>query len=440
MIRRILEFITTGVWQIDVKSRHPVLGILLRGLRIILLALQEFKGNRIQLRASALTYYSLLSVVPIAAMVFGIAKGFGFESRLQTVIRERVAEQPELADVVEYILGFANSMLQNINGGVIAGIGLVLLLWSVMKVLGNIENSFNVIWQIRRSRPFARKFADYLSMMLVLPILFFISSTITGFLSSMAGNSDSVILGYLGPVLIFLIKLIPYALIFLLFTLLYVIMPNTKVQFKYGLYAGIIAGVIFQVTQYVYFYFQGEVGRLGAIYGSFVAFPLFLVWMQLSWLIVLLGAELSFAYQNIEKYELEAVSLNITPFNKRLLTFLVMYTVIKRFENGDPPQGSVELSHDLGIPVRLVRDILFDLLDAGLLVEAATQSPRENAYVPAVDINRITMAFLIEQLDLRGDERLMAEESPKLTTISKFQKGILESIHNSPANKLLKDI
>jgi membrane protein len=356
------------------------------------------------------------------------------------LIRERVAGKEELVDVVEYIIGFANSMLQNINGGLIAGIGLVFLLWSIMKVLGNIENSFNVIWQIRRSRPFARKFADYLSMMLIAPILFFLSSTITGYISSLASTSDSVLLGYLGPMLLFLVRLIPYALIFILFTLLYVVMPNTKVQFKYGLYAGIIAGIIFQLTQYVYFYFQGEAGRLGAIYGSFVAFPLFLVWMQLSWLIVLLGAEISFAYQNIEKYEFEAESLNISNYNRKLLTFLIMYTIIKKFEMGEVPKISAELSQELGIPVRLAREIIFDLQDGHLIVAVETGSPKEFAYVPALDINRITMAYLMEQLDYRGDDRLMAKDSPQLSTFSDIQKGILETIRKSPLNKLLKDI
>lgn len=440
MIKKAIHFISHDVWQLDVKEYRPVLGFFLRQLRIILLAIKEFKENQIQLRASALTYYSLLSVVPIAAMAFGIAKGFGFQTKLETAIRSSAAEQQELAPVVDYVLEFATSMLQNINGGVIAGIGVVMLLWSVMKVLGNIENSFNVIWQIRRSRPFARKFADYISMMLVAPILFFLSSTITGFVSNLANNSDSAVFEYLGPLLMFLVRLIPYTLIFLLFTILYVVMPNTKVKFRYGLAAGVIAGIIFQLTQYVYFYFQGEATRLNAIYGSFAAFPLFLIWMQLSWLIVLLGAEISFAHQNIEKYELEAESLHITPYNKRLLTFLVMHTIIKSFEKGIKPQTSSELAHGLGIPIRLARDIIFNLHDGNLLIEAATDSPKENAYVPAMDISKITVAFVIEQLDLRGDERLMAEEGPKLDTISEIQKGLLESLRNSPSNKLLRDI
>ncbi len=162
MIKKAINFVTSGIWEMDLEDRHPILTFLFRQLRIIILALKEFKENQIQLRASALTYYSLLSIVPIAAMAFGIAKGFGFATKLDAQIRLQVADNDEMGDVVEYVLDFANSMLENINGGIIAGVGVIMLFWAVMKVLGNIENSFNVIWQIRKARPFARKFADYL--------------------------------------------------------------------------------------------------------------------------------------------------------------------------------------------------------------------------------------------------------------------------------------
>ena len=186
-IRRLLQFIKSEVWLIKTSQYHPVLGFLIRQLRIIIIAIRGFRDHRIQLRASALTYYSLLSIVPVAAMVFGIAKGFGFDKRLENELNKMIAEREEMADVLNYVLEFANSMLENINGGIIAGIGLVFLFWSVMKLLSNIENSFNVIWQIRKPRAFARKFADYLSMMLIAPILFFLSSTITVYLGNMAG-------------------------------------------------------------------------------------------------------------------------------------------------------------------------------------------------------------------------------------------------------------
>lgn len=438
-IRRFLQFIKSEVWLIETSQYHPVLGFLIRQLRIIIIAVRGFRDHRIQLRASALTYYSLLSIVPVAAMVFGIAKGFGFDKRLENELNKMIAEREEMADVLKYVLEFANSMLENINGGIIAGIGLIFLFWSVMKLLSNIENSFNVIWQIRRPRGFARKFADYLSMMLIAPILFFLSSTITVYLGNIAG-SESVIGDNLGPLLMVIVKLMPYLLILLLFTLLYVIMPNTKVQFKYALNAGLIAGIIFQLTQFVYIYFQVGVGRFGAIYGSFVALPLFLIWLQISWLIVLLGAEMSFAYQNLEKYEFESEVFSISPKNRRLLTFLLMHTIVKKFQTGEKPNTAAELSHELGIPVRMVREIIYDLMEANLLVEATTQSVRENAYLPAIDINLINVGLLFERLEMSGDDRVMAEQTKNLKVFAGIQKSMYDAISNSPANKLLKDL
>jgi membrane protein len=439
LFRRFLQFIKTEVWLIQPSRYHPVLGFLIRQLRIILISIKGFRDHRIQLRASALTFYSLLSIVPVAAMVFGIAKGFGFERRLENELRRMISEREEMAEVLNYVLEFSDSMLANINGGIIAGIGLLFLFWSVMKLLGNIENSFNVIWQIRKPRAFVRKFADYLSMMLISPILFFLSSTITVYLSNIAG-SESIIGENLGPLLLVIVKLMPYILIFLLFTLLYVIMPNTKVQFKYALNAGLIAGIIFQITQYVYIYFQVGVGRYGAIYGSFIALPLFLIWLQISWLIVLLGAEMSFAYQNLEKYEFETEALRISRKNRRLLTFLLMHTIIKQFQTGDKPYTSAQLSHDLGIPVRLVRDIVYDLLEARLLVEASTDSLRENSYVPALDINQIDVGLLFERLELAGDDRLIAEQTKQLKTFADIHRSLYDAIYKSPANRLLKDL
>ncbi len=438
-ISRFLQFIKSEVWLLETSKFHPVLGFLIRQLRIILIAIKGFKDHRIQLRASALTFYSLLSIVPVAAMVFGIAKGFGFKTRLENELNKMISEREELADVLTYVQEFANSMLDNINGGVIAGVGLVFLFWSVMKLLGNIENSFNVIWQIRKSRAFARKFADYLSIMLIAPVLFFLSSTITVYLGNIAG-SESIIGENLGPLLMFVVKLMPYLLIFLLFTLLYVIMPNTKVQFKYALNAGFIAGIIFQITQFVYIYFQVGVGRFGAIYGSFVALPLFLFWLQISWLIVLLGAEMSFAYQNLENYEFESEVFSISRKNRRLLTFLLMHTIVKRFQTGEKPNTAAELSHALGIPVRMVREIIYDLIEANLLVEATTDSVRENAYLPAIDINLISVGLLFERLELSGDDRIMAEPSKHLKIFAGIQQALSDAINDSPANKLLRDL
>jgi membrane protein len=439
MIKKIMNFITDEVWTIDLGKYPRILAFLIRQLRIILLAMRGFKENKIQLRASALTYYTMMSIVPVAAMIFGISKGFGFERKLETQIREQLGGREEFQEVIDYIINFANSMLENIHGGFIAGVGLIVLFWSVMKVLGNIENSFNAIWRIQKPRPFIRKFSDYLSMMLIAPVLFVLSSTVTVFLSNTV-TGNQTFMQYVGPVINFLAGLIPYFLVFMLFTLLYVIMPNTKVLFKNALYAGIIAGAIFQVTQWVYIYFQVGVSKYGAIYGTFMALPLFLIWLQLSWLIVLLGAEISFAYQNIEKYEFETESLNISHYNRRLLTFLILHQVVKGFIPGNEPMTARDLGHKLGIPIRLVLDIIYSLTDCNLLAETTTDSPKESAYLPAIDISQLSISYIISKLEMTEGDKLFAEDSDDLKAFSGIQQDILKAIENSPANRLIKDV
>jgi membrane protein len=439
MFKRIIKFIKEEIWMVELASYPKFLSYLIRQLRIILLAWRGFQKNRISLHASGLTFYSLLSVVPIAALAFGISKGFGFEERLEKMIRGLFEGREDLKAVADYIIDFANNMLNGINGGFIAGIGLIVLFWSVMQLLGNIEDSLNAIWEIKKARPFIRKFSDYLSMMLVLPVLFLLSSTVTVYLSNYVTDNTGF-LQYIGPVVTFLIKLLPYISIYLLFTLLYVVMPNTKVNFRYGLYAALISGTIYQIIQWIYIQFQVGVSHYGAIYGSFLAVPLFLVWLQLSWLIVLLGAELSFAYQNIEKYEFELGALHIPLDKKRLVTFLILHQIIKGFMLGNQPLSASQISHKLEIPIRLVRDIIFDLNESGLIAETNTDSPRERAFLPAIDINLLTITYVQNKLDMHGQDMSLAGQNEDLKSLMIVRSELFKTMEKSPANKLLKDI
>ena len=276
------------------------------------------------LRASALTFYSLLSVVPIVAMAFGVAKGFGFQNTMENFIMNNFKGQEE---VMNWVINLSNLYSKRYREGLLAGIGLVVLIWSVMQVLNNIESSFNAIWQIKKSRSFFRKVSDYLSIMLIGPLLIIVSSSVMVYIStrvqSVAQSID--MFQVISPVFQNLLRFVPYALIWLLFTLVYIILPNTRVIFKYALVAGIIAGTGFQVLQWGYIHFQIGVTKYSAIYGTFAALPLFLIWLQLSWLIVLLGAEISFAYQNVKEYAMEAESLHISPHNKRILSLLIVH-------------------------------------------------------------------------------------------------------------------
>jgi len=288
MMSKIINFIKVEIWRIRLKDLSRRKSFLIKQLRVILLALRGFNEDKCQLRASALTYYSLLSIVPVLAMGFGIAKGFGFDKLLEAQLLGSFAGQEA---IIEQVIGFARSLLDNTRGGVVAGAGVAILFWTVIKVLGNIERSFNDIWGIKQARKFGRKFSDYLSVMLICPILIIVSSSITVFITTQVQliTEKMLLLGAISPLISFILKLLPYSMIWILFTFIYIFMPNTKVSFKSGLLAGILAGSIYEIIQWVYITFQVGVVKYNAIYGSFAALPMFLVWLQLSWLIVLFG-------------------------------------------------------------------------------------------------------------------------------------------------------
>jgi membrane protein len=391
------------------------------------------------LRASSLTFYTLLSIVPVAAMFFGVAKGFGFERRLESQLFERFPGQEE---VLRQVIHFSNSLLEQTRGGLIAGIGLLVLFWSVLKVLGHIEMALNDIWEIKKQRSWGRKFSDYLSIMLISPILVLMSGSATVFITTQVTQITQKVelLGVFSPLISFLLKFMPYALIWVLFTLLYIIMPNTRVNFKAGLLGGVVAGTLYQIAQGAYISFQIGAAKYNAIYGSFAALPLFLMWVQISWWIVLFGAELSFANQNVDTYEYEPDSLKVSAGFKKLLTLQIVHLLIKKFANGDKPITDIQISGRLEIPIRLVHSILFDLVAADLVSEIRTEADKEFAYQPARDINTMTIQYVLEALDHKGTEDIPVAKTEDHQELFDALKDFSEAMAESPANKLLKDI
>jgi membrane protein len=439
MIKKIIDFLTKDIWRIKFNGLPKYQTVLIKMLRILLLAFRGYDEDKVSLRSSALTFYSMLSVVPVAAMAFGISKMVGIEKHLIKYLNDQFVGQKE---VLEYIISFANKFLENTKGGLIAGIGAIILFWSVMKVFSNIESSFNAIWQVRKARNWFRKFSDYISMLIIAPILLVSSSSATVFISTMLEQlaAEIKLIGMISPLIFFLIKLIPYVLIWLLLTMVFMVMPNTKVNFKSAFLAGIISGTAFVFVQWVYIHFQVGVSKYNAIYGSFAALPLFLIWLQTSWLIVLFGAEISFAVQNVEKYEFEPDTQNLSLFSWRVLSLMVAHLIIKNFEKGQKAYTASEISKHLEIPIRLVRDIIYKLVDCNLVSEVNTVHEKEKAYQPAIDIHSLTISYILNALDHLGTDKILAVASIEKDQFEKILNDFDIAIQNSKGTLLLKDL
>jgi membrane protein len=278
--------------------------------------------------------------------------------------------------------------------------------------------------------------------MLISPVLVLMSGSATVFITTQVEQITQkvALLGVFSPLISFLLKFMPYVLIWVLFTILYIIMPNTRVNFKAGLLGGVVAGTLYQIAQWGYISFQIGAAKYNAIYGSFAALPLFLMWLQISWWIVLFGAELSFANQNVDTYEYEPDSLKVSPGFKKLLTLQIAHLLIKKFANGDKPLTDIQISGQLEMPIRLVHNVLFDLVASGLVSETKTKIDKEFAYQPARDINKLTIQCVLEALEQSGIDTIPVAKTEDHQALSDALKNFRGAMESSPANKLLKDI
>ena len=276
--------------------------------RKLYLTIRFFTEKRVMTQASALSYSTLLAIVPILAVVFAIARGFGYNKYIELWFRDSLSTQPQVADI---IVGFVNSYLVHTQSGIFLGVGLVFMLYSVLMLISNIEDTFNQIWQLSSTRPIIRSITNYLAICFLFPIIIVVSTGLSIFMETVADTMDGFRI--LGPAIRRMLSLAPCVLMSLMFIILYVYMPNTKVRFSSAIVPGILAGIAMQVLQLAYIHSQIWVTGYNAIYGSFAALPLFMLWIQISWTICLFGAQLTFTNENMNRIGFNLESLNVHP-------------------------------------------------------------------------------------------------------------------------------
>ena len=367
-------------------------------VKVLSLAVRFFTTKRVLTQAAALTYSTLLAIVPIMAVVFAIARGFGYNRYIEPWFRDALASQPQAAEV---IIGWVNSYLVHTKSGIFLGVGLVFMLYTVLMLVSNIEQTFNEIWQVKKPRSIFRTFTDYLAMFFLFPILIVISSGLSIFMATMASSLPNFLL--LGSAVRLLISLSPYVLMSALFIALYVFMPNTHVRVKNAIVPGILAGIAMQWLQFFYIHSQIWVTGYNAIYGSFAALPLFMLWVQISWTICLFGAELSYTSQNLEYYDYDTQTSDISHRYQMMLSALLMGHICRRFANGGKPYTAGELRQLTGIPIRIVNDMVYLLIDARLLIEISSDEKGESSrYVPAESLSNLSLGTMIDRLEAQG--------------------------------------
>ena len=434
-LNQIKTFLLEDIWRVTDDEVSKKKGMLYNAIKIATLSVKEFTERRVVNKASALTYNTLLAIIPILAILFAIARGFGFANLLEDQFRSGLSSQAQAA---ETILTFIDSYLSHAKSGIFIGVGLIMLFYTVLLLTHNMERTFNSIWQVKKPRSLYRKMTDYFSMMLLLPLLIMLSSGISIFMSTFLKNMEEFFL--LAPVIKFLVRLTPFVLTWGMFTALYIFMPNTKVKLKFAIVPGILAGSAFQAFQYLYIGSQIWVSRYNAIYGSFAAIPMFLLWTQISWSICLYGAQLCYVAQNLRNFSFSKETENISRRYHDFLCILIMSLICKRFQTEEPPYTAESLSDEHKIPIRLTTTILYELQDLHMIYETPVEGEDEEmAYLPSVDINQMNVAMLLSRLDKEGSEAFKIDRSQYTNTWDALAKA-RESYYKETSSILLKDL
>ncbi len=394
----LIKFVTFGIWQDSVYQQLSLKNALAYVTRVMYILVNRYTTDKISNKAAALTYSTLLSIVPIFAILFGIARGFGFDNLLQQQIEQGLLGANE---ATRYIFQFVDTYLSQTTGGVFLGVGLIALFWTFISLVNNMESIFNDIWFVKKDRTAYRKVTDYFSMLILMPILIIVSGGLSIFMSTLFSKIEGYAL--IAPMMKFLIRLAPYVLSWFMFTALYIFMPNTKVKLLYALIAGLIAGSLFQAFQYLYISGQVWVSKYNAIYGSFAALPLFLLWLQVSWTICILGAQLTHIMQNFKRYDNYKEVNNASYEFCSYIAVILMSMICKQYASGEEkPYSARQLSNKCHIPIQLTQQILNELTGAELLIMNATDKSQEEIYIPAAGCTDITLAETLDRLSTKG--------------------------------------
>lgn len=348
----------------------------------------NFTYHQGHLRAAALTYTTVLSLVPFLAIAFSVLKGLGAQNALEPLL-QRVAG--DSGETVSRLIAYVN----NTNVKSLGAIGLVMLILTVVSLMGNIEEAFNAVWGVRETRSIQRRFSDYLSVVVVGPILLLAATSMTSSLQSQWMLQWLIQNTYLGDAILLLFRFLPYLSVWIAMVFLYIFIPNTRIRFASAVTGGVIAGTAWELAQWGYFHFQVGVANYNAIYGTLSAVPVFLVWIYTSWLIVLFGLEIVCAHQHRGHGLSGAGSFRLSATSREELAVAVLVQVSLHFQRGGIPPSAQHLADELNVPLLPLETVFDELEQLGLLV---TTSGNEPGWLPSRDPSGIRVSEIIGAL------------------------------------------
>ncbi len=433
--RRISRHFSRDIWTKDLDGLDLWRRRAVAASRMVYMVFTGFIADHCIIRASALTFITILSIVPFLAVAFSISKGFGLQNAefFRDFLMGVAAGRTEVVDKILQYIG-------NTNVKTLGWIGVATLLVTVFTTVGNVERAFNTIWAVKKGRTSWRKFTDFFSIIVICPVVVLVAASFTVAVQKL----DVVQFFFKNPAYDslekFLLKFISLALVWLGFTFAYAFIPNTRVRLGAAAAGGVVAGTLWQTAQWAYINWQIGFTKYNAIYGSFAQLPLFLVWLYISWILVLLGAEISYAAQHLDGHVRRGLADALSPRARQKVALLAMTHLAGRFLAGAPPQTLRETAVALKLPEEGVQDALEALSVAGLAVPVrVANGDDEPGYTLAVAPETIRMAEVAEAVLACGDARACAEVLGEADRAEALLGEFALAVRSSAANQTLAE-
>ena len=399
-IQRIREFIQYDLWrQSHIGIHAPKKRFLYRLLQTLILVGRGFKDQVLVVRANSLSFALLFAFIPMMALIYAVARGFGFEEVFTEQLTGSFLAEANIAPV---LLEWVERYLATARDGLFLGIGLVVLIWAVYAFFNMLENSFNSIWNVKKTRSFGRRMTNYVMTLLLVPVLVVVTSGISIFLNSTEVLSS--VLQAVEPLRRFMLRFIPFVATSAVFTWIFIAIPSTKVKFSSAIIPGVLMGFLYQVVQALSMYLVVLFTRMSIVYGAFSAIPLVLIWLNITCWLLLIGSALAFAIQNNDLFAYER---DIETMSRRYKDYVMLYllsVIVRRFEHGETPQTAHEMAMQNQLPIRLVNQLLARLEDTNIVRRVYVEQEEYEAFVPAMDTRLITVEMVIGKISAQGTE------------------------------------
>ena len=432
---KIQNFFVRGLWDVDLNSLSRYRVFIIKFLRLLYVAVREFTEGHITLRAMGLVYTTLLSLVPLLAVSFSVLKGFGVHNQIEPLLSNFLTPLgPKGEEISAKVIGFVG----NIKIGVLGTLGLSMLFYTVISLIQKIESALNAIWKIKKSRSFARRFSDYTSIILIGPVLIFSAMGLTASVMNTRVLQGIVSVELFGAAIYLAGKIVPYLLVCAAFTFIYSFVPNIKVKFRSALAGGLFAGILWETTGWAFASFVVSSTKYTAVYSGFAILIMFLIWLYLSWLILLVGAEVSFYHQYPQFLTVKKETLLLSNRLKERLAILVMFLIGDNFYHNRKPWNLDSLLNQLNFPLEPVQDVLTALENHGFLLETGDDPP---AFLPAKDLENIKLRELLSSVRIAEESSYAIEDKFMLNSeVDLIMQKVDSAIDDALAEETLKSL